>query len=429
LIFCAIIRVKERDLVQQVITIARKKYASGLFWQPVAGGQNPRSFARKIAKFVPGRIKYFTEYHGMVGIGSFALGHRRAMPIAAAEIMESFSEYNSFLGVFAVKQGSYLLAVRNGIIIADRLHASEDAAHAEYNKLSELPDWGTLIAPGNWAAPRAEEKHLEDVVSGETKVVAQSVSGFGKWMVTLVLLLIAAGIGGYLLKNPIMGMLSMHANPEKVDQLAAEKYRKSMEERAAMVKNNLPAPARLSMPYDALPDPVLRMRQCYDAITYLMQIIPGWNQVDATCDNTTATAHLHRSWGAMTDVLNFVKANMSDVTITENSDSDIVLTLDLVTLPTAARPPVMSASDVSRNVNSTFQLMGQTVDARPGVETVAGPNNTTAAVNLVLASAASKLVPLEFIKIFADYSAVAVPSVGWTARDRTWNYEVKIYVK
>ena len=416
-------------MVQQVINIARKKYAAGLFWQPVAGGQNPRSFARKIAKFVPGRIKYFTEYRGMVGIGAFALGHRRAMTIAAAEIMEAFSEYNSFLGVFAVRQGSYLLAVRNGIIIADKLYPNEDEARAEYDKLSELPDWGTLIAPGNWSAPRAEEKHLEDVVSGDSKFTIQSVSNVGKWLVTLILLALAVGIGLYVYWNPIQQIISVHAHPEKVDQLAAEKYRRSMEERTAQLKANLPAPLKIAMPYETLPDPALRMQQCYDAITYLMQIIPGWNQVDASCDETTATTHLHRSWGAMTDVLAFVANNMSDAGITENSDSDIVLTLDLVKLPTSVRPPVMAASDVSRNVNSTFQLMGQSVDVRPGVETVVGPNNTTAAVNLVMASAASKLVPLEFIKIFADYSAVAVPSVTWTARDRTWNYEVKIYVK
>ncbi|MDR1207549.1 MAG: type 4b pilus protein PilO2 [Rickettsiales bacterium] len=416
--------------MQQVITIERKRYATGLFWQPLTNGQNARFFAHKIAKFVPGRVKFFTEYRGMVGVGSLALGHRRRMGVAAVEVMEALSEYNSFLAVFAVKQGMYLIAARNGIIITDRLYENEIDAKAEYEQLSTLPDWGVLVAPGYWSAPRSEEKLIEEVVSGESKQTIQPVSNVGGWLLSIILVIAFLAGMFVMFKGPLVGFVADQGHKAKPDEAALAEYKRKMAQNdKLLVLPQTKDQVRIELPYENLPDMFLRAEQCRDAITALMRIIPGWNQVDAECLGTSATVHLHRTYGAITDVYDFVAAAMPGVDVIENSDSDIVLVAQLDRLHGESRLSEVPMDVVARSINSEFQLMGARVDVRPGIETVQGPGGITESVNVVLATAGSKLEPNEFIKIFKDYYAVALPSIRWTAHDRTWNYEVKIYVK
>ena len=83
-----------------VITIERKKYAVGLFWQPLPAGQNTRDFAKQLSKQLTGSVKFYAEFRSMIGVGTRALGHRRGMKIAAIEVINSFPEYNSFLVEF-----------------------------------------------------------------------------------------------------------------------------------------------------------------------------------------------------------------------------------------------------------------------------------------------------------------------------------------
>ncbi|MCL2538269.1 MAG: type 4b pilus protein PilO2 [Alphaproteobacteria bacterium] len=415
-------------MTQQVINIERKKYAVGLFWQPAGEGQNARAFAQKIAKFVPGRIKYFTPYRGLIGVGSAALGHRRRMAAAATEVMDSFADYSAFLAVFAVKQGFWLVAARNGIIIADKLYTDESAAKAEYEQLAELPDWGILVAPGYWVAPRAEEKRLEDIVTGDSRFIMQSVSKFwGSMTSILLLLLMFAGIL-YFMREPIIEML--RPGPNAAARAAAEAEFKAKQ--AALAAENKQAAASavpaVIYPFDEIPDLGLRAEKCFDAITYLMRIIPGWNQVAAECDATTATAQLHRGRGILSDVYDFARDKMAGVGIIENSDADVTLILDLEPLPVSSRLAEDDTASVMRRINSIFQLMGMRADVRSGIETVSTPAGARS-VNIVTVSAASKITPPEFARIFEDYDSATMPLVRWDARSRTWNYEVKIYVK
>ena len=86
----------------QFITIDRKKYAVGLFWQPTGAGYVARSYARALARSVDKKLNLYTEYHAMVGLGARKSGHRSGMDSAAAAVADALSGYTSFLAVFAV---------------------------------------------------------------------------------------------------------------------------------------------------------------------------------------------------------------------------------------------------------------------------------------------------------------------------------------
>ncbi|MCL1785916.1 MAG: type 4b pilus protein PilO2 [Alphaproteobacteria bacterium] len=419
-------------MASQVISIERKKYATGLFWQPVSGGHNARGLARSLSKFVPGAVKYFTEYRSMIGIGGRALGHQSRMPSAAAEINDAFSDYNSFLAAFAVRNGFYIVSVRNGVIIQDKLFSDEASAKAEYELLTGLPDWGLLIAPGGWSVPRAEEKILSEVVSGDTKYYLMPIGKFGGAFVSLAMLgALLFGIF-YIFREPLTHIINPPAQKVEIDEAARAAYVKKLEERDSALlsaaKTAIPAPAAVVMPYDNIPDISARARMCFDAITFLMQVIPGWTQADAECEDNVAAAHLHRRFGVITEVYEFVANNMPGVEIIENSDSDMVLVLELDEIPGQSRLAEQDADTAIRNINSVFQTMGHDADVRRSIETVQGAG-AMAAANIVLVGAASALQPMEFVKIFEDYDAVLLSSVRWSASSKKWNYEVKIYVK
>ena len=80
-----------------------------------------RNYARNLSRSINGKLNLFVDYRAMVGLGARQMGHRRGMHSVAAEIMDTMTEYSSFLGVFRAGQMYYLVAVRNGIILNDVL--------------------------------------------------------------------------------------------------------------------------------------------------------------------------------------------------------------------------------------------------------------------------------------------------------------------
>ena len=164
----------------QVITIDRKKYAVGLFWQPTGAGYVARTYAKTLARSVDKKLNLYTEYRAMVGLGSKKFGHKSGMYSAAAAVTESLGEFTSFLAVFEIDKLFYLVAVRNGVILEDKLFDKEEDARAEYFKLSEIPDWGALFAPGAWGMPRAVERSLSDLVMRGPKAMLHRIQRFDK---------------------------------------------------------------------------------------------------------------------------------------------------------------------------------------------------------------------------------------------------------
>ena len=411
----------------QVITIERRKYAVGLFWQPVASGQKSRNFAASISKQIPGQIKYFAEYKSMVGIGSRALGHSSGMRIAAVEVINSFSEYNSFLAAFFVPQGFWVVAVRNNIIIFDSLFSDEVSAKREYLNLAGLPDWGALIAPGYWAVPRAVETPLRDVVVGNSKVVLKPIGGaFGNMLSVILIAILVLGLW-YFLKEPIAQMFAPKPQQLQMDaKLVAEYQRQLAEKNKALYGEQ--QPVKIQMPFDDLPSPAERADQCWRAIAYVMQPISGWAQTTADCVGLNARTHLVRTFGTLEGLYNSVGALMLNSTISENSDSDVIVNVPLPKLDGVSKTPTNSAVDIIFSVNTLFQTINSKVNIKQGTDTVRSGNDT-AQFNFVSVSAASKLKPDEFMKIFDGFEPLDLTSVKWDAQQRIWNYEVIIYAK
>lgn len=417
----------------QIISINRKKYAVGLFWQPVAAGFAARNYARSLSHNIDKKLNLYTQYRAMVGLASRKNGARPGQPVAAAAVMDSFSEYTSFLAVFPVGEKYYLVAARNGIILSDRVFDTAQDARNEYVKLSEIPDWGAFFAPGEWGMPRAAERNLADLLSGHSGASLHSISRMGSGVLSLGLVCLFLLGAVWIFREPVIQAFSPRPQVAKLDPDLVAEYKRQIEENNKKldaeyeIEKTLP-PEPLVMPYELLPDVQARAQLCYQAIGFVMQPIAGWNQVYATCGETHVVAEFQRSFGTIGEFYNIASGVIPGVYVTQVDDDTIRVRATLPALDAYSSQDERDPDTVVRDITTAFQGMDTTADIAVVVDTLTNGVDT-ASVNVIEIGAESKLVPMQFMKIFDEFGGVYMTQVSWDVRSRLWSYEVIVYAK
>lgn len=416
----------------QVITINRKKYAVGLFWQPTGAGYVARTYARALARSVDKKLNLYTEYRGMVGLGARRAGHRSGMDSAAAAVTDALGEYSSFLAVFGIDKNFYLVAVRNGVILEDKLFTSESDARAEYFKLSEIPDWGALFAPAPWGMPRAVERNLSDLIVRAVRAPLRPISRVGAGLVSGVLIIVFVVGSMWFFRDPLEQMATTSELSNISPELAAE-FEKQVQEKNkeldAVFEIEKPAlPGPIVLPYEYLPDPMARAQVCYQAMGFLMQPITGWSQTNVECGEIHAIAQFSRDYGTLDDFYMMATELMPASFVQQQSDNALTVRAKLPDVPTYASIDERDVETVLRAVMTAFQGIDTPADAAMVVDTLTNGVDTVY-LNVVEVAAESKLVPTQFMQIFDDFGGVYMTRCAWNASARTWNYEVIIYAK
>ena len=416
----------------QVITINRKKYAVGLFWQPTGAGYVARTYARALARSVDKKLNLYTEYRGMVGLGARRAGHRSGMDSAAAAVTDALGEYSSFLAVFGIDKYFYLVAVRNGVILEDKLFTSESDARAEYFKLSEIPDWGALFAPAPWGMPRAVERNLSDLIVRAVRAPLRPISRVGAGLVSGVLIIVFVVGSMWFFRDPLEQMATTSELSNISPELAAE-FEKQVQEKNkeldAVFEIEKPAlPGPIVLPYEYLPDPMARAQVCYQAMGFLMQPITGWSQTNVECGETHAIAQFSRDYGTLDGFYMMATELMPASFVQQQSDNALTVRAKLPDVPTYASIDERDVETVLRAVMTAFQGIDTPADAAMVVDTLTNGVDTVY-LNVVEVAAESKLVPTQFMQIFDDFGGVYMTRCAWNASARTWNYEVIIYAK
>ena len=416
----------------QVIILNKRKCATGLFWQPVGAGHTPRTYAHILDKKINERLTLYTSDKSMIGLGGRKFGHRLGMQALAAEVMESFAEYSSFLAAFKVNNGIWIVAARNGIIVEDKLHYDETIAKASFEELFTITDWAALIAPGAWQKLRAIETKLEDVVIKEYKFDLKSVSHFSSNFLTIILFVLFVFSLVQFFKGPIEKITGSSYKASVVNTQLAEEYKRNLDKKLmpadTQTKLAEAKTVRLIMPYEKLPDVWNQTKLCWQAIGFLMQQIPGWNQTEAECSGNIATATLRRDFGTLDDFYAVGDRTMPGVAAEEISDSEIKLIVNLPEMTTGFKQPETDVAFVKREINSIFQRADMDADVSEDSDVIS-EGDQSADVNFVFVSADSKLEPKEFMRVFSEFSSVSIKSIRWDNNKNEWNYEVKVYVK
>ncbi len=420
-------------MANNFIIVNRKKYAVGLLWQPIGAGFAARAYARNLSKNIDKKLTLFTEYRSMVGLSSRRNSVHSGMTSAAAEVMESFSEYTSFLAVFSAGDKYYLVAVRNGIILSDTVFENEQDARNEYVKLSEIPDWGAFFAPSSWGMPRAAERSLSDLLNGQSHAVLRPISHLGAGVVSLILLGVFALVLGIIFRDSITQAFTPRPQVAELDPELVAEYKRQIEENSKkldqeyQIEKVLP-PEPIVMPYELLPDVAARAAQCYQAIGFVMQPIPGWTQMRATCGETHVTAEFRRSFGTLGEFYNIATELMPASFVEEVDENTIRVRATLPSLESFASQDERDADTVVRDITTLFQSIDTPVQTQVVVDTLTNGVDV-ATVNVIEVGAESKLIPTQFMEIFGEFGGVYLMQASWDVRSRSWNYEVVIYAK
>lgn len=420
-------------MTYQYISIGRRKYAVGLLWQPMGVGYTPRNYARQLARGIDKKYTLYTEYRSMIGLAPHQGGIRAGMASAAAGVVDAFGEFSSFLAVFRVTGGYYLVAVRNGIILEDKLFNDEAVARDRYVELAQIPDWGAFFAPESWAMPRAVERRIDDIMAGRNRGILHMISR------VRANILSAALIGGfiyvllYFFRVPIAEMVSPRPQVSTINPELAAEYKRQIEQKNQEldvqfdIQKPTPPPP-LIMPYDHLPDPMARAQVCFNAMGFLMQPVLGWTQTSVECGEEYASVMFTRTFGTLGEFYAVAGDLMPGAYVVENSDSAISVRARLPQLGTGASLDERDADTIVRDVTTAFQQIATPVDTNIVIDTLSNGVDT-AHLSLVEIAASSKLTPMAFMRIFDEFSGVYMTRCVWNAGNRTWNYEVIIYAK
>ena len=119
---------------------------------------------------------------------------------------------------------------------------------------------------------------------------------------------------------------------------------------------------------------------------------------------------------------------VAEVIVEEVSEDVIRIQAELPALETFASQDERDPDTVVRDVTTTFQGIDTNVETLVVVDTLTNGVDV-ASVNVVEVGAESKLVPMQFMKIFNEFGGVYMLQVSWDVRTRVWSYEVIIYAK
>lgn len=419
-----------------IITIARRKYAAGLFWQPAQGRGNPRENAAKIAKIAKIRANLFVQFNSMIALSDNRRKLSAGMPVAAPAVIEALNEKN-FLAAFSIKEGFWLLAVRGGIIIKDKIFPDVETAQKEYADLNAMPDWGLLIAPDAWAAPAAVTKNIDEIIDGSKKYRLSNISNLPGYIMTVFILAVTALVGFSFFEEPIKKLLLPSPQKLNIDPAIAAEYKRKLEEIEAPMPKPDPIIVQIQLPYESLPKITDKAEQCWRAIAFLSQQITGWNVESVSCIDGEASAQLVRNFGTTGELYDEVQKIMPGVEVTETGGNDVILVARLRPLDPVRQIPEFDADQIMAAVQSVFQRINEDVTFRrdfmpiqiPELGENEAPSIDVTELPIVRIEATSKLQPMEFIKIMDDLAGVEIPLIKWDNQSRSWGYEVIIYVK
>ena len=418
-------------MIKQVITVQGKKYATGLFWQPVGVGVAPYIYARQLAEKVQNKYTLYVEYQSLVGLTEGRDGVHSGMASAAVAVTSALSGYVSFLGMFQVDNNFYLVAVRNGVIIRDVLIETESEARKIYAELSNIPDWGGLFAPSSWGMPRSQEKFLSELIQVGVIEKLRQISMKKSITISVVLGAVFLVLLGVFLYSPIMEMIEPKKTVELNKEMLAEYQRqldeknKELDKKFEIVKKEKKP---FDYPYNHLSMAWDRAKLCYKAIGFVMQPVFGWNQKTTRCDSEHVYVTFVRDFGTLNDFYSIAGELLPGGIVQQVSDNEIRVRVKLPQLPEYSSIDERDQETVLRDISSVFQQIKMNARVRVVNDTVSNGEESQT-VNVIEVGASSKLIPSEFIQIFGDFDGVSLTSVKWDVGTRTWDYSVLVYTK
>lgn len=271
-----------------VVRVGKKDYAVGLIWNEVEDPANAVSEARNKAAKSSFSADFFCIQQGgtpQFGLGSKSQKHRAGMPSLAAHC--ALSKGGTWLGLFEVKDGYYLIGITNDAILSecDRFFESEEDARSTFEYFQNLNEWSEIYAPKAMAIPGASTTELEVLLDGKPTVKLQEAR---RSQIYIKALLAFAGLGGLI----VGGML--YADRLEELRLAEEAAIFAQQTKDKIVpKAEEPPPPPPPWTNQLVGSHVID--GCVAEIYQFPTDIPGWNVSNLQCKGSNVAATLDRT--------------------------------------------------------------------------------------------------------------------------------------
>lgn len=419
------------------ITIGRRVYAVGLLWQPLQNSDDPLPEIRESIDSDPDADLYCLRSTStpQYGIGKKIMGHHSGEQSAAAAIASALNEYVSVAAVFPVKEGWWLLAVRNDLILSeeDRLFDTEEEAQEAFYSLMALPEWDLKIAPEHWNIEKARQISLETLIKRSgTKVALEELGAAKKTQFLTVIaigFLILIGVLIYFLVSLWHSVFT----EEKIEAVPIPEAIQPVE----------PTPEK-PKPWEKVPQLNVFLHKCWNNAYQLTALtIPGWQIGAVNCNFQGLTTGWHKSWDRAGRIA-WLKAalneyKMSRVDVKLNDDGATASgQLAFTDIPLVASVPTIEdrklweeLTDIKQATNIQLSFSKQAVLDPPDNPDGTKPANQQEYVYYQF-SISSPYTPFEWKTFFEKFPGLELTAIsfnpGLDAQDK-WKYEGRIYAK
>lgn len=282
-----------------VVTIGRRQYASGLYWENSPSGHVSQA-ARDAARQPGQHSDFYAVRAGNKNgrVPQFALsqnapGHVAGMPALAACIANA--QPGSWAGAFTLREGTAIVVVRDDLIVPDGDLFFQDETEARDRLLQEMALGGLqrVYAPEPWGVPGADTMPVSLLLNDRADVKLRSITVSRRAVITTLvvvgLLSIALGIGWYIQDK--------EAKEEAARQEALAKL-EQMRLAAQGIGNSgqavYPKPERR---WETLPSALRVIESCRAGLAQVPLVVAGWQMGSVKCDGSTITVGWSRTSG------------------------------------------------------------------------------------------------------------------------------------
>jgi len=283
-----------------VISLGRRKYAVGLYWQPSPSGrvsQAAREAARQpgqMADFFAVRPGTQTGRVAQFGLGQKEYGHQAGLPTAAASIADE--QPGSWGGVFKTPEGWWMVISRDDLIVPDGdvLYSDEQAARQRLNEEINLGGLQRIYAPDHWGMTGSDPMPLTLLMQGRADARLQNVSlPIRSYMIATGAIL-TLGVVGYLV---FMWQQSHEAGiQESMAHLSAEQ-KAMVEMQKATQLAPPPPPPPPKRDWQQTPLPEIWLDACRQTLGDTPANYVGWKWQTVACEGETMTVSWARAAG------------------------------------------------------------------------------------------------------------------------------------
>lgn len=413
--------------IPQIISVGGKQYAIGLFWQPLPGGRQQLPFIERTARSLIGGAQFYcikTGGTGQFGLGFSKKGHRGNLPVATVSVASALKDKPSTLAVFRVKEGWWLIVVRNNLILPedDFLFEKEDEAKKAFSDLLPLPDWGYKIAPASWQIEGTQDIELSKLLERTIRpVLLQSLAP--KNILFIAALLIGLGIAGYFLKDVFFPKPIPMAKKQIETQFNSKKLavKNEKKQEAGFLKSIQTKAVNAKEVQIKKIDSVEHARLCQSGWSYFGKIIPGWTLSEFHCTGTNMKVRYERKSGTLDFLTTAKDLYFKEATMEiQNRGGTVWLSVPLPKLKEKEIVPMLRKSEIEQHLMTFAQKTKQTINVLPGEAKIDN-------FDVVNFSFSSKISLVDWAMVLKDLGAIFWQEIKWSQQSKTWEVKGVVY--